>query len=300
MILRTLPFAMLPIAAFADAPTVVTDIAPIHSLTAMVMDGVGTPHLLLPPNADPHSFALRPSDAAHLEDAQVIVWVGHALSPWLEAPLETLAPDAINLELMETRGWEKLAYAEDAHEDHEDHEEDHGDGHNHAGEFDPHAWLSPTAASVWVAQIAESLSTADPANASTYTANAAAAATRLTSLSADITESLHQTKPTGFVLPHAAMQYFETEFGVTAAGTISNTDAADPGPAHIAELKAEMGDVTCVLHDPQNDKWARLLTEGTGAKMAPLDLMGSTIPLGVDHYAATIRAIADTLQDCTS
>jgi len=91
MILRTLTLALCPAVAFAEAPTVVTDIAPIHSLTAMVMQGVGTPELLLPPNADPHNFALRPSDAANLADADVIVWVGHALSPWLEAPLETLA-----------------------------------------------------------------------------------------------------------------------------------------------------------------------------------------------------------------
>jgi len=47
--------------ALADAPRVVTDIPPVHSLAAMVMDGVGTPELLLPPGASPHDFALRPS-----------------------------------------------------------------------------------------------------------------------------------------------------------------------------------------------------------------------------------------------
>jgi len=96
------------------------------------------------------------------------------------------------------------------------------------------------------------------------------------------------------------MQYFETQFDTHATGTISDTDAAEPGPAHIAELKAEMGDIRCVLHDPQNDKWARLLTEGTDAKTAPLDLIGANQTPGPDLYEATLRAIATTLVECTS
>ena len=40
--------------ALADAPRVATDIPPVHFLAAMVMEGVGTPDLLLPPGASPH------------------------------------------------------------------------------------------------------------------------------------------------------------------------------------------------------------------------------------------------------
>uniref|UniRef100_A0AAN0M8D8 High-affinity zinc uptake system protein ZnuA n=1 Tax=Yoonia rhodophyticola TaxID=3137370 RepID=A0AAN0M8D8_9RHOB len=70
-----------------------TDIAPIHSLVAQVMGDLGSPDLLLPPGADPHDFALRPSDADKLANSDLIIWVGPELTPWLEDPLNALCPD---------------------------------------------------------------------------------------------------------------------------------------------------------------------------------------------------------------
>ncbi len=42
------------------APQVAADIAPVHSLVARVMAGVGAPALIVPPGASPHGHALRP------------------------------------------------------------------------------------------------------------------------------------------------------------------------------------------------------------------------------------------------
>ena len=52
------------------APKVVVSVAPIHSLVAAVMSGVGEPKLLVPANASPHAFSLRPSDARALAKAE--------------------------------------------------------------------------------------------------------------------------------------------------------------------------------------------------------------------------------------
>ncbi len=70
--LRTLSHLLLPLMLFsgsakADAPRVVADIAPIHSLVAMVMDGVGQPQLLVPQNISPHHYSMRPSEAGALQ-----------------------------------------------------------------------------------------------------------------------------------------------------------------------------------------------------------------------------------------
>ena len=46
--------------AAADAPSVVADIAPIHSLVAKVMDGIGEPKLIVPNETSPHDYRLRP------------------------------------------------------------------------------------------------------------------------------------------------------------------------------------------------------------------------------------------------
>jgi zinc transport system substrate-binding protein len=76
------------------APTVVVDIAPIHSIVARVMEGAGEPTLLLPPGASPHGYALRPSEADALERADIVFWIGESLTPWLAAPLANIAAAA--------------------------------------------------------------------------------------------------------------------------------------------------------------------------------------------------------------
>lgn len=126
----TLSALMIPAAAIADPLQVVTDIAPIHSLTARVMDGVGTPDLLLPPDVSPHGFALRPSDARRLSDADVVIWTGARLTPYLADPVASLATSARALELLETDGW-PMRYFDDADaHDHDAHgDDDHTDKH---------------------------------------------------------------------------------------------------------------------------------------------------------------------------
>ncbi|MEM7521113.1 MAG: zinc ABC transporter substrate-binding protein [Pseudomonadota bacterium] len=124
--LRTSALALLVATpALADAPRVVTDIAPIHSLTARVMQGVGTPELIVDPGTSPHDFAFRPSQARALSDADVVFSVGHALTPWLEEPLETLAEGARSVELMEVPGMMLMSFREGA--TFAEHDHDHGD-----------------------------------------------------------------------------------------------------------------------------------------------------------------------------
>ena len=59
----TLAAVLLGGTAIADVPSVAVDIAPVHSLVARVMDGVGSPDLVIPPGASPHEYSLRPSEA---------------------------------------------------------------------------------------------------------------------------------------------------------------------------------------------------------------------------------------------
>ena len=60
----------------ADVPKVVTDIAPVHSLVSRVMDGIGAPDLIVPNEASPHDYRLRPADAEAIENAKLFFgWV---------------------------------------------------------------------------------------------------------------------------------------------------------------------------------------------------------------------------------
>ena len=121
--------------AYADTPKVAVDIAPVHSLVARVMAGVGTPDLIIQPGASPHEYSLRPSEAAALQDADFVFWIGPDLTPWLSDTIETLASDADVTELLEADGTVELEFREgalfEAH-DHDDHgDEDHSDHDDH-------------------------------------------------------------------------------------------------------------------------------------------------------------------------
>ncbi|MEX0343570.1 MAG: zinc ABC transporter substrate-binding protein [Rhizobiaceae bacterium] len=134
--------AVSTIAARADVQ-VVASIKPVHSLVAAVMKGVGEPGLIVEGAASPHSFSLRPSQAAMLEEADVVFWIGHELEAFLEKPLEALAGDSKAVELIDAHDLTKLGLREggtfDAHDhsEHEAHEDhDHADHDDHAHDKD--------------------------------------------------------------------------------------------------------------------------------------------------------------------
>jgi zinc transport system substrate-binding protein len=124
---------------WADVPAVATDIAPVHALVSQVMEGVGEPALIVPPRASPHGYAMRPSEARALSGADLVVWVGPALTPWLAEPLETLAGEASHLALMAQAGTRVLEFREGAtfephdHGDEEEHGEEGHEDHDHEG-----------------------------------------------------------------------------------------------------------------------------------------------------------------------
>ena len=126
---------------FADAPRVAVDIAPVHSLVTRVMEGVGTPDLIIQAGASPHEYSLRPSEAAALQDANLVFWIGSGLTPWLTGTIETLAPNANVTELLEADGTIELEFREGAlFEAHDAHEEDeHRDDDDHKEDDDDHA-----------------------------------------------------------------------------------------------------------------------------------------------------------------
>ena len=318
MLRSTAVFLTLATAAHAEPPAVITDIAPIQSLVARVMQGVGTPDVLLPPGASPHDYTLRPSDAARLSSADLVIWVGHGLTPWLEEPINTLAPDAMHLELLDTTGWTPLqmrndpAFAEaevaqvEEEAGHDQPQSGIDAGHDHAQSgIDPHAWLDPSNAAVFMTLIAQALSTANPDNAATYSANAVAAGYELALLKAQTLARLGPLTGRRYIVPHDAYQYFEAAFALPAAGAISLTDAAAPGPARIAALRdmVNSGTIACILTDPQTSpEWTDLLRDGSIVATAFVDPDGSSqlaaLEDPADLYPAIITALATALVDC--
>ena len=306
--LSTLCLILMAAAARAEAPRVVADIAPVHSLVAQVMEGVAEPALIVPPGGDAHHLALRPSDARRIASAEVVIWVGPALTPWMAEPIDALAPTAATLTLLETPGWSRRE-AVDGHDHGQGHDDQAGhgggDGHDDAAHadhaIDPHAWLDPQVAMVWVGAIRDTLSTTDPDNAALYAANARRTLTGLKSLHDRISADLASVQGGTWIAPHDAFGYFADRFALPAAAAISDSEAEAPGPAHLAALQGmvQAGTVTCVLSETNGPTdYADLLTDGTDARQGVIDDTGMALTPGPALYGDLLTAIAATLKGC--
>ncbi len=124
---------------------VVASIKPIHSLASYLMNGVAKPDLIVDGYASPHGFAMKPSHAKMLQNADLIFWVGEDVENFLEKPLGSIAKKAEKIELMQIKGLQVLKFRErnifDDHDDHghDDHDkkEDH-DSHAKKEDHDDH------------------------------------------------------------------------------------------------------------------------------------------------------------------
>lgn len=289
-------------AAQAEVPKVATDIAPVHALVARVLGDLGTPSVIVRPGASPHGYSMRPSEAGSLQDADAVFWIGPSLTPWLKGAIGALASDASVAALLGAPETHVLAFRTDARFGARDHEAQDHEGHDHDHEgADPHAWLDPRNAQVWLNIIAQQLGDMDPPNAPTYRANAEAGRAELAALEAELEQALAPFRDIPFVVFHDAFHYFEDRFSLTAVGAIALSDASDPGPARVAQVRQIVQDTgaRCVLSEPAfNPALVQTVTEGSGARMALVDPMGSTIAPGAAFYPALLRSIADALTGC--
>ncbi len=318
MIRSALPLALLVSALWSGAtlaaPAVVASTKPVHSLVSAVMGDAGAPTLLVKGSASPHTYSLRPSDAAALESADIVFWTGHGMELFLGEALQTLSPEATVVELAETPGIALLPIREggafEAHaHDEEDHDHDHDhaheeEGHDHdEGEGDMHFWLDPENAKLMVNEIAQVLSAADPDNAPVYAANAEAEQARLDALSEELTATLASVAGKPFLVFHDAYQYFENRFDLDIAGTVTVSPEAMPGAARIDELRAKVAELgaTCVFAEPNFEPAiVSTIVEGTTARAGTLDPEGASLTEGPDLYHQLLRGIATSLVDCLS
>jgi zinc transport system substrate-binding protein len=288
-------------ASAIEAPRVVVTIKPIHSLVADVMKGVGRPTLLLPGNASPHAYALRPSQAEDLRRADVVIWVGPGLESFLRGPLASLGKDTEVLTLADRPEVLLLTtrhggiWAKDASE----HEPaDHG--HENA-ETDPHLWLDPVNAEAIARLAAQTLGAVDSANAGRYRANADRLAGTLRRLDVDIRAMLGPVADRPYVVFHDAFQYFENRYGLNAVGSLSVSPERKPGARRMVTVRRRIrdGKIRCVFAEPQfSTALVSGVTRGSDAQTAVLDPLGAAAPTGPGAYETILRALAGAVSNC--
>lgn len=206
-----LPLLFLGTSALAAAGgklRVVTTFAPITSLTLNVAGEAADVEQLLPPGAEPHDFALAPSDLRKLNKADVVVINGAGFEDWLGKSLRSLKVRQIDASA-------GVRLVDD----------------------NPHVWLDPVIAIAQVENIRKGLAERDPANAATYNANAKAFTARLKALDGEIRRETKRLRDKKLLTVHDAFRYFANRYGFEVVGVIEELPGRDPSPRALKALR---------------------------------------------------------------
>jgi ABC-type Zn uptake system ZnuABC Zn-binding protein ZnuA len=174
---------------------------------------------ILPPEADPHDYEPRPSDAAALSEAEVVFRSGGDLDEWLDELIESAGGDAAEVTLLDSV---------------------------HAIDDDPHWWQDPRNAILAVAAIRDALVEADPDGRAAYERNAAAYTRELRTLDAHIERCIDRVPPDKrrIVTTHDSLGYFADRYGVEVIGAVipSLSTQAQPSAKDVDELVRQIED----------------------------------------------------------
>ncbi len=183
-------------------------------------------NVLLPVNADPHSFQPTPQDAAKVAEAQVIFVNGAGLEAFLSPLLENAGSQVRQVSV--SQGISLHSALE------EEHEEDDPQG-------DPHVWMDPNNVMVWVKNIAAALSEADPQNATLYQNSAEMYLQNLDELDLWIRQQVDQIPEARRVLvtDHQVFGYFAERYGFQQLGAVipGYSTMSQPSAQELAALE---------------------------------------------------------------
>jgi zinc/manganese transport system substrate-binding protein len=156
---------------------------------------------LVGPNGDAHVYQPSPGDAKTLADARLVFANGLGFEGWINRLVKASGTKAPTI--VATKGV-KPRKAED------------DQGHAH-GDADPHAWQSVANARIYVANIRDALSLADPAGKDSYAANAAAYLGRLDALETEVKAAIEKipSDRRRIITTHDAFGYFAAAYGIT-------------------------------------------------------------------------------------
>ncbi|MEN6369270.1 MAG: metal ABC transporter substrate-binding protein [Thermotogota bacterium] len=215
--------------------------------------------VLLPVNADPHSFEATPSDLVEIARAEVIFENGAGLEAFLAPLLKTTAAYVVDLSANLPL---RALSPEGAHE----------------GEsVDPHVWFDPMNVLVWVDRVARVLGDVDPDHATEYRERAAAYAQSLWDLDAWILEKVSGLPPASrkLVTDHDSFSYFADRYGFEVIGTVlpGLSAMSEPSAREVAALEAAIlaAKVTAVfVGTTVNPTLASQVAADTGARLVVL------------------------------
>ncbi|MDQ6767987.1 MAG: metal ABC transporter substrate-binding protein [Candidatus Eremiobacteraeota bacterium] len=264
-----------PSASSSGRPVVVTTTSTFAALVRSVGDDTVTVHALVPVGVSPETYEPTPQDITELGRAALIVENGAGLETWLDKLIKSAAPNARVLVLSSVIP--------------------------RAQAINPHYWLDPNYAELYVAEIAHALARIDPPNAARYRSNAAAELNRLSELDRWIRRQIATIPPNrrAMITFHDAWYYFDRRYGLRDVGAIEPSPGREPSAGELAALiaTARANGVRAIFGEPEfSPKLAKQLADGAGITTVTSlydDSLGTTPDLST--YEGMMRHDVDTI-----
>ena len=245
--------------------------------------------VLVPSGTSPENFDPSPKQIVQLGSSDVYFTIG--------IPFENIFLDKLKA------GKKKLVVAgcdkdvpklrNQEHEEHE-HEHEHEHGHHH-GEFDPHIWTDPELVKIIAENMASTLSSIDPAHATTYTTNLENFKGEMDALKVELSRQLSPYKGRIFYVYHSAYSYFAQRFNLVQKSI--ETGEKEPTPAKLRDLvnQAKQDKVKTIFIQPEFPaSGAKRVAEAIGGRSVSLSVLEYNYP---ENMRMTARLLAESFEE---
>jgi zinc/manganese transport system substrate-binding protein len=204
---------------------------------------------LVGPDGDAHVYQPTTADARRIAQAKVIFVNGLGFEGWLERLIHAAKSKGTVVTL--GKGVSARAGEEGA---------------------DPHAWQDVANTKIYVAEIRDALTAADPTGAETYAARAAAYLTKLDALDAEIVRTLDAIpkERRRVVSTHDAFGYFSARYGIefiAPQGVSTEAEASARDIARIIQSVKQNRVGAVFLENVSDPRLAKRIAAETGARL---------------------------------
>ena len=288
-----------PILQAKERLEVLTTIKPIHSLVGAIGGDAVNVQQIIPDNASPHHYSLRPSDLRKMSNASLIFRIDPKLESFLFKSLRSVAQDKVitlsksdGLTLLEIKGGHRH---ENEHKNDDDHE-------THKA-LDYHLWLNPENAIAMAKRINIALAAAAPEQSELFKKNTQRLIANIEKTHEQILKQLDSVKETPFLVMHDAWQYFTTYYDLNQLGTITAQERLKASARALSSARASIkqSNVKCLVSEPNlKQRTLATLTEGLDIKTTEIDPLGRKIPDSDLAFPKLLQYTADKLSECLS
>ncbi|HEB34344.1 MAG TPA: zinc-binding protein [Candidatus Aminicenantes bacterium] len=243
---------------------IVTSVFPLLEFAGAVSGERGEVSLLLPPGAEIHTWRPRPSDIIRLSSAELFIYVGADLEPWLHDLLKSVRNP--NLRVLEaSRGIPLIDEEDIVHSAHE---------RNHEVQ-DPHIWLDFKNDQRIVDKIAAVLSEMDPEGSLVFKRNAFIYKEKLRILDQKFKDGLMDCVHRTIILAgHGAFGYIARSYNLRQISLYGLSPDSRPTPKKlikVVELAKKYRIKVIFFEIRVRDELAKVLAEEIGARTLVLN-----------------------------